>query len=164
MALEPVSAGLDDGPNPELVDMRRRFRLAAVLTVPLVVLTMGPQLVPAMRGLLPATVAPWVELVLSVPVVWWAGWPFFVRGAKSVASRHLNMFTLVSLGVGASWLYSLVAVLAPGLFPASMRGADGRIGTYLEAAAVIVTLVLLGQVLELRARDQTSAGVGLSKP
>lgn len=159
MALEPVSAGLDDGPNPELVDMRRRFRLAAVLTVPLVVLTMGPQLVPAMRGLLPATVAPWVELVLSVPVVWWAGWPFFVRGAKSVASRHLNMFTLVSLGVGASWLYSLVAVLAPGLFPASMRGADGRIGTYFEAAAVIVTLVLLGQVLELRARDQTSGAI-----
>ena len=151
MALERVSAGLDDGPNQELVDMRRRFRVAAVLSVPLVAMVMVPMV---LGRALPGSVAPWLELALSTPVVWWAGWPFFVRGAKSVVSRHLNMFTLVSLGVGAAWLYSVVAVLAPGLFPSGMRAMDGRVGTYFEAAAVIITLVLLGQVLELRARDQ----------
>ena len=156
MALERVSAGLDDGPNQELVDMRRRFRVAAALTVPLVAMVMVPMV---LGRALPGSVAPWLELALSTPVVWWAGWPFFVRGAKSVASRHLNMFTLVSLGVGAAWLYSVVAVLAPGLFPSGMRAMDGRVGTYFEAAAVIITLVLLGQVLELRARDQTSGAI-----
>ena len=156
MALERVSAGLDDGPNQELVDMRRRFRVAAVLSVPLVAMVMVPMV---LGRALPGSVAPWLELALSTPVVWWAGWPFFVRGAKSVVSRHLNMFTLVSLGVGAAWLYSVVAVLAPGLFPSGMRAMDGRVGTYFEAAAVIITLVLLGQVLELRARDQTSGAI-----
>ena len=156
MALERVLAGLDEGPNQELVDMRRRFRVAAVLSVPLVAMVMVPMV---LGRALPGSVAPWLELALSTPVVWWAGWPFFVRGAKSVVSRHLNMFTLVSLGVGAAWLYSVVAVLAPGLFPSGMRVMDGRVGTYFEAAAVIITLVLLGQVLELRARDQTSGAI-----
>ena len=121
-----------------------------MLSVPLVAMVMVPMV---LGRALPGSVAPWLELALSTPVVWWAGWPFFVRGAKSVVSRHLNMFTLVSLGVGAAWLYSVVAVLAPGLFPSGMRAMDGRVGTYFEAAAVIITLVLLGQVLELRARD-----------
>ena len=111
MALEPVSVGVHDGPNPELADMRRRLRVAAVLSLPLVVLAMVP-------ALAVGAWVPWVELALSTPVVWWAGWPFFARGARSVASRHLNMFTLVSLGVGAAWFYSVVAVLAPGIFPA----------------------------------------------
>ena len=130
--------------------------MAAVLSVPLVAMVMVPMV---LGRALPGSVAPWLELALSTPVVWWAGWPFFVRGAKSVVSRHLNMFTLVSLGVGAAWLYSVVAVLAPGLFPSGMRAMDGRVGTYFEAAAVIITLVLLGQVLELRARDQTSGAI-----
>jgi len=136
MALERVSAGLDDGPNQELVDMRRRFRVAAVLSVPLVAMVMVPMV---LGRALPGSVAPWLELALSTPVVWWAGWPFFVRGAKSVVSRHLNMFTLVSLGVGAAWLYSVVAVLAPGLFPSGMRAMDGRGGTYFEGAAGGIT-------------------------
>lgn len=152
MALEPVSVGVHDGPNPELADMRRRLRVAAVLSLPLVVLAMVP-------ALAVGAWVPWVELALSTPVVWWAGWPFFARGARSVASRHLNMFTLVSLGVGAAWFYSVVAVLAPGIFPAIMRDDGGRVGVYFEAAAVILTLVLLGQVLELRARDQTSGAI-----
>ena len=130
MALERVLAELDEGPNQELVDMRRRFRVAAVLSVPLVAMVMVPMV---LGRALPGSVAPWLELALSTPVVWWAGWPFFVRGAKSVVSRHLNMFTLVSLGVGAAWLYSVVAVLAPGLFPSGMRAMDGRVGTYFEA-------------------------------
>ena len=144
--------GVHDGPNPELADMRRRLRVAAVLSLPLVVLAMVP-------ALAVGAWVPWVELALSTPVVWWAGWPFFARGARSVASRHLNMFTLVSLGVGAAWFYSVVAVLAPGIFPAIMRDDGGRVGVYFEAAAVILTLVLLGQVLELRARDQTSGAI-----
>lgn len=152
MALEPVSVGVHDGPNPELADMRRRLRVAAVLSLPLVVLAMVP-------ALAVGAWVPWLELALSTPVVWWAGWPFFARGARSVASRHLNMFTLVSLGVGAAWFYSVVAVLAPGIFPAIMRDDGGRVGVYFEAAAVILTLVLLGQVLELRARDQTSGAI-----
>ena len=152
MALEPVSVGVHDGPNPELADMRRRLRVAAVLSLPLVVLAMVP-------ALAVGAWVPWVELALSTPVVWWAGWPFFARGARSVASRHLNMFTFVSLGVGAAWFYSVVAVLAPGIFPAIMRDDGGRVGVYFEAAAVILTLVLLGQVLELRARDQTSGAI-----
>jgi len=159
MALEPVSVGLDDGPNPELLDMRRRFRFVVILTVPLVLLTMVAPLLPPLRGFLETPATPWIELVLGTTVVWWAGWPFFVRGVRSVVSRHLNMFTLVSLGVGAAWIYSVVAVLTPAVFPDSMRSADGRVGTYFEAAAVIVTLVLLGQVLELRARDQTSGAI-----
>lgn len=152
MALEPVSVSVHDGPNPELADMRRRLRVAAVLSLPLVVLAMVP-------ALAVGAWVPWVGLALSTPVVWWAGWPFFARGARSVASRHLNMFTLVSLGVGAAWFYSVVAVLAPGIFPAIMRDDGGRVGVYFEAAAVILTLVLLGQVLELRARDQTSGAI-----
>ncbi len=159
MALEPVMAGLDDGPNVELVDMRRRFTLAAVLSAVVVVLAMAPHLLPQIDQVLPARTSQWLQLALSVPVVWWAGWPFFQRGARSLVSRHLNMFTLVALGVAMSWGYSVVAVAAPDLFPAAMHEAPGTVGVYFEAAAVIVTLVLLGQVLELRARDQTSGAI-----
>ncbi|HRI91570.1 MAG TPA: heavy metal translocating P-type ATPase [Accumulibacter sp.] len=161
MALEPmgVPSG-DEGPNPELVDFRRRFWIGAVLTVPLLLLTMGPFLgLGFARDLLGERAAQWVELALSTPVVLWAGWPFFVRGVKSVVNRSLNMFTLIGLGVGSAYLFSIVAVLFPGLFPDGFRDAQGHVGVYFEAGAVIVVLVLLGQVMELGARERTGSAI-----
>nr|WP_299039694.1 copper-translocating P-type ATPase [uncultured Pseudokineococcus sp.] len=159
MALEPVTVSADDGPSPELADMTRRLWVAVALTAPVVVLEMGSHLVPAVRDLVPPAVSVWVQLLLATPVVLWAGWPFFVRGWASVRSRNLNMFTLVALGTGVAWAFSAVAVLAPGIFPAAFRGMGGTVDVYFEAAAVITALVLLGQVLELRAREQTSGAV-----
>ena len=147
MALEPRTVTLDEGPNPELVDMSRRFWISAALTAPLVI--------GAMVGLLPR----WVELALASPVCLWGGWPFYVRGWQSLLNRSLNMFTLIALGVSVAYGYSVVGVLFPQLFPAGFREESGAVGVYFEVAAVIVTLILLGQVLELRARGQTSAAI-----
>ena len=157
MALEPmtVTAGADE-PNPELVDMTRRFWIALALTLPVAVLEMGGHL---LGGIVSTTVSQWLQLALATPVVLWAGWPFFERGWMSVRTRHLNMFTLIALGTGVAWTFSVVATLAPGLLPDSFHDADGRVGVYFEAAAVITTLVLLGQVLELRARERTSGAI-----
>ncbi len=160
MALELRTITAGDDENPELIDMERRFRVAAALTVPLLVLSMS-ELIPGnpLERVLGPRVAMWVQLVLASPVILWAGWPFFVRGWQSVLTRHLNMFTLIGLGVAVSYVFSVVAILAPGIFPDSFHHANGRVGVYFEVAAVIVTLVLLGQVLELRARSQTSAAI-----
>ena len=159
MALEPRTVTLEEEENPELTDMRRRFRVSAALTTPLVLWMLVSALPGVMDRLLPMSAARWAELVLAAPVVLWGGWPFFVRFRDSIARRSPNMFTLIGLGVGVAFLYSLAAVLAPGLFPASFRDANGHVGTYFEAAAVIVTLVLLGQVMELEARSQTSSAL-----
>jgi P-type Cu+ transporter len=156
MALEPAGAGGAAEENAELIDMRRRFWRALALTVPILLLAMGLEML-SMRGmqlLSPAT-SQWLQLLLSIPVVWWIGWPFFERAIASVRHRHLNMFTLIGVGVGAAWLYSAVATVSPSLFPASMAMHDGRVPVYYESAAVIIVLVLLGQVLELRARERT---------
>ncbi|MHB8910565.1 MAG: heavy metal translocating P-type ATPase [Syntrophales bacterium] len=162
MALEPrgVPAG-DGGENPEYAAMKSRFVFGAVLSVPLVIIAMR-EMLPGGRLLdrfASAGTLGWLELVLATPVVLWGGWPFFVRGVQSVINRSLNMFTLIGLGVSVAYLYSLVAVLFPGLFPAAMRSAEGTVGSYFEAAAVIVTLVLLGQVMELGARGRTGAAI-----
>jgi Cu+-exporting ATPase len=159
MALEPVNATLDEGPNEELLDMERRFKWSLVLTAPILAL-MVDEFIPGqpLHHALPAGTLNWVELVLATPVVLWAGWPFFQRGWASVVSRHLNMFTLIALGVAAAYGYSVVATLVPGVFPHSFH-MDGEVAVYFEPAAVIVALVLLGQVLELRARSNTSAAI-----
>ncbi len=158
MALEPLVATQEEGPNPELVEMRRRFWVCLGLSLPLLVLAMA-EITPdrPQAGVHP--LRPWVELVLATPVVLWGGWPFFVRGWASIVHRSLNMFTLIAVGTGTAYLYSIVAVLFPALFPASFRGHDGTVPVYFEAAAVITTLVLLGQVLELRARHETSSAI-----
>jgi Cu+-exporting ATPase len=155
MALEPMLPAAEEEESAELADMRRRFRVSAVLTAPLFALAMGEMAWPALahRGLV------WLQLALAAPVVLWGGWPFFVRGWRSLALRRLNMFTLIALGTGAAFAYSVVATLAPGVFPDSFRGHGGAVAVYFEAAAVIVTLVLLGQVLELRARSRTGAAI-----
>ena len=158
MALEPAEISLDDGPNEELVDMTRRLWIGGALAVPLVALDMGGHLF-GLHGLLPHGVMPWLLMALATPVVLWAGWPFFLRGWQSVRTGHLNMFTLIALGTGVAWIYSVVATMAPGLFPAGLRGADGSVPVYFEPAAVIVVLVLVGQVLELRARDATGGAI-----
>jgi Cu+-exporting ATPase len=155
MALEPMEISAEEEESAELVDMRRRFRLSAALTLPLFVIAMSEMWRPLVHG--PAGV--WLQLVLATPVVLWGGKPFFVRGWQSLGNRHLNMFTLIALGTGAAYVFSLVAALAPGLFPAAFRGHGGAVAVYFEAAAVIVTLVLLGQVLELRARSRTGAAI-----
>ncbi|MGC1270105.1 MAG: heavy metal translocating P-type ATPase [Croceibacterium sp.] len=157
MALEPLAPILDSAPNPELADMTRRFWVSAILAVPLLVLTMGAEVFGLQ--LLPMRLSMWVQLALATPAVLWCGWPFFERFAASLRSRHLNMFTLIGLGVGVAYGYSLVATLAPQLFPMSLRTMDGLAPVYFEAAAVIVALVLLGQVLELRARSATGAAI-----
>jgi Cu+-exporting ATPase len=162
MALEPKEITADASPaeNGELVDMRRRFVVSAALTVPLFVLAMAEMLPGDPVGhALGMERRPWIELALATPVVLWGGWPFFVRAVESVRRRSLNMFTLVALGTGAAFGYSLVALLAPGLFPAAMRGHGGTIDVYFEAAGVITTLVLFGQVLELRARNRTGDAI-----
>ena len=158
MALEPVTVAVDHAPSPELVDMTRRFWVGAAFAVPLLIITMG-EMVPGFGDLMRGTWNPWVQLVLATPVVLWAGLPFFVRGWQSVASHNLNMFTLIAIGTGTAFIYSLVAVFAPGLFPEGFRNIDGTVGLYFEAAAVIIVLVLLGQVLELRARERTSGAL-----
>jgi len=158
MALEPVLATAETGANPELADMTRRFWTGLVLALPVVALEMGGHLSDLHRLVAPA-LSNWVQFVIATPVVLWAGWPFFVRGFQSVVTRNLNMFTLIAMGTGVAFIYSLVATFAPGMFPAAFRGPDGSVPVYFEAAAVITVLVLLGQVLELRAREQTSGAI-----
>ncbi|MBI4767801.1 MAG: heavy metal translocating P-type ATPase [Deltaproteobacteria bacterium] len=158
MALEPRTAAGEEE-NPELVDMTRRFRVSLVFTVPLLILAMSVYFTDVLMKAIPPSISGWIELVLATPVVLWGGWPFFVRGWQSVINRSPNMFTLIGLGTGLAYVYSVVAVLFPGIFPASFRGEDGRVGLYFEAAAVIETLVLLGQVLELKARSRTGAAI-----
>ncbi|HUB64723.1 MAG TPA: heavy metal translocating P-type ATPase [Methylocella sp.] len=158
MALEPEVASEDSAPNPELADMTRRFWIALALSLPVVVLEMGGHLF-KLHELIGQQTSHWVQLAFATPVVLWAGFPFFERGAKSLVTRNLNMFTLIALGTGVAWLYSTVATVAPGLFPQVFRGADGTVAIYFEAAAVITVLVLLGQVLELRARERTSNAI-----
>src|SRR5690349_3039029 len=158
MALEPVMVTADTGPSPELADMTRRFWIGLVLAVPVVVLEMGGHVIPGMRQVVSASMSTWLQLVLATPVVLWAGWPFFTRGWTSVRTMRLNMFTLIAMGTGVAWLYSVVATVAPGIFPDSFQ-MDGTVDVYFEAAAVITVLVLLGQVLELRAREQTSGAI-----
>jgi P-type Cu+ transporter len=156
MALEPEEPSLDDTPNPELIDFTRRFKVSAVLAVPLLILTMGAELLGL--DLVSPAISPWLQLALAAPIVLWAGAPFFVRGLTSVRTGHLNMFTLISIGVGAAFFYSLVATLVPGLFPDNFR-MHGIVPVYYEAAGVVVALVLLGQVLELRARASTGKAI-----
>jgi Cu+-exporting ATPase len=158
MALEPMTVSLEEESSPELIDMTRRFWVGTALSVPLVILAMGG-LIPGVEGLLPAGWSRWIELILATPVVLWAGLPFFERGWKSLITRNLNMFTLIALGVGAAYAYSLVATIAPGLFPATFQDSAGEVAVYFEAGAVITVLVLLGQVLELRARERTSGAL-----
>ena len=160
MALEPLTVSLDQEENPELVDMTRRFLIAAVLTIPVFALGMS-DLIPGqpLQQLVSMRTLQWVQLILATPVVLWCGWPFFVRAWESIVHRSLNMFTLIGLGVAVGYLFSVIAVVLPGVFPHSFRHADGNVPVYFEAAAVIVTLVLLGQVLELRARSQTGTAI-----
>jgi P-type Cu+ transporter len=159
MALEPVSVGEETGPSPELIDMTRRFWIGAALTVPVVVLEMGAHVAGLnLHHFISPQLSVWLQFLFSTPVVLWAGWPFFVRGVASVRNRSLNMFSLIALGVGAAYLYSLAATFVPGFFPESLR-QDGIVPVYYEAAAVITVLVLLGQVLELRAREQTGSAI-----
>ena len=158
MALEPELVTTDTRPNPELEDMSRRFWIGAALTIPLLLLEMGGHLT-GLTDLLGQQTSNWLQLILATPVVLWAGWPFFERGWQSIVTRNLNMFTLISIGTGAAWLYSVVATLAPELFPEGFRAHDGGVAVYFEAAAIIVVLVLLGQVLELRARERTSGAI-----
>ncbi|MBW2134043.1 MAG: heavy metal translocating P-type ATPase [Deltaproteobacteria bacterium] len=160
MALEPRTVSLAEEENPELVDMRRRFAVAVVLTLPVAIIAMGHHFPGRpLERLASREVLGWLELALATPVVLWAGWPFLVRAVQSVRNRILNMFTLIGLGVSVAYWYSVVAQLFPNLFPASFRDPAGEVGVYFEAAAMIVTLVLLGQVLELKARGQTSAAL-----
>src|SRR6266851_3594025 len=154
MALEPMTPTGDEA-NPELADMTRRFWVAAALSVPLLVLAMGGDFL----AFLPMRAAVWLQLALATPAVLWGGAPFFRRGWDSLRNRRLNMFTLIALGTGVAYVYSLVAALLPGLFPPSFRMPDGGVPLYFEAASVIVALVLLGQVLELRARAQTGSAI-----
>jgi len=159
MALEPELVTADAGPNPELADMGRRFWIGLALALPVFALEMGGHLVPGLHHYVSPAASNWLQLALATPVVLWAGWPFFERGWRSLVTRNLNMFTLIAMGVGVAWLYSLVATLAPQAFPAAFRRPDGSVPIYFEAAAVITVLVLLGQVLELRAREQTSGAI-----
>ena len=158
MALEPETVSQDDGPNDELADMTRRFWVGLVLTLPVFALEMGGHLTGLTERIGQQT-SNWIQFALATPVVLWAGWPFFVRGYRSVALRSLNMFTLIAIGTGVAWAYSVVATLAPSLFPDALRGHGGAVPAYFEAAAVITVLVLLGQVLELRARESTGGAL-----
>jgi Cu+-exporting ATPase len=158
MALEPVMVTADSGPSPELADMRRRFWTGVALSVPVVGLGMGGELVPAIHDVISPRASAWAQLVLATPVVVWAGWPFFQRGWTSVRTLKLNMFTLIAMGTGVAWLFSVVATVAPDIFPDAFR-MDGAVDVYFEAASVITTLVLLGQVLELQARERTSGAI-----
>ena len=159
MALEPVMVTAETGASAELSDMTRRFWIALALSLPVFVLEMGGHIFPALHHLVPMRLSGWIQLVLATPVVLWAGWPFFERGWASLRNRSLNMFTLIAMGTGIAWTYSVVATLAPGVFPAAFRAADGSVAIYFEAAAVITVLVLLGQALELHARERTSGAI-----
>jgi Cu+-exporting ATPase len=159
MALEPRTVGLEEGPNPELVSMTRRLRIGTLLAAPVFLLAMGDMVLGAgLGGRVDLRITNWISLALTGPVVWWAGWPFFERAWASVVNRSPNMFTLIALGVGAAFVYSAAATLAPGIFPEGFR-MHGVVETYFDTAAVITVLVLLGQVLELRARSRTSAAI-----
>ncbi len=158
MALEPMTPAVGSGPNPELTDMSRRFWIGAALAAPVLVLEMGRHVF-AIDRIVPAHWNPWLQFALATPVVLWAGFPFFERGYRSLQTRNLNMFTLIALGTGVAWIYSVVALLGPGLFPVEFRDAHGQAAVYFEAAAVITVLVLLGQVLELQARERTGGAI-----
>jgi P-type Cu+ transporter len=158
MALEPATISAESGPNPELVDFTRRLWVGALFTIPLLILTMG-ELIPGVGELVRGAWNPWAQLLLSLPVVLWCGLPFFERGWRSVQNWNLNMFTLIAIGTGAAFLFSVVAVTMPDIFPPEFRSASGQVGLYFEAAAVIICLVLLGQILELRARERTGGAV-----
>ena len=158
MALEPEIATADEGPSAEYLDMRRRFWVGLALAVPVLILEMGGHLVD-LHMLGDPNVSNWVQLVLATPVVLWAGLPFFERAWQSLKTLNLNMFTLIAMGTGVAWLYSVVATVMPGVFPETFRGMGGAVAVYFEAAAVITVLVLLGQVLELRAREQTGGAI-----
>lgn len=161
MALEPRTVTAEEEENPELISMSRRFGASLVLSVPIVLIAMR-HLIPGMAGierLVPMEILKWLEFILATPVVLWGGWPFFVRGWQSVVNRSPNMFTLIGLGTGVAFIYSVIAALFPDIFPGSFRGESGEVGVYFEAAAVIVTLVLLGQILELKARSRTGAAI-----
>ncbi|MDC8802695.1 heavy metal translocating P-type ATPase [Halomonas pacifica] len=161
MALEPTRVSGEER-SAEFLDMFRRFWVGGLLTLPVLFVAMGsmlPGIGPWLDEVLPAGGGHWIELIFATPVVLWAGWPFFLRGWRSLVSRNLNMFTLIALGVGAAYGYSVVATLAPGIFPATFRDADGSVGVYFEAAAVIVVLILLGQVIEARAREKTGSAL-----
>ena len=157
MALEPEMVSLDEAPNHELADMTRRFWIGLALALPVIVLDMGAHLIG--HSLIDPALSSWIQFACATPVVFWAGWPFFVRGWQSLRTRNLNMFTLIAMGTGVAYLYSVTATFAPGLFPEAFRNHDGSVAVYFEAAAVITVLVLLGQVLELRARDATSGAI-----
>lgn len=160
MALEPqgVPTG-DEGPNPELVDFRRRFTIGAILTLPVLILAMGPFIGLPVKEWIGERLSLWLEMILATPVILWSGWPFLERGVKSFRTMNLNMFSLIGMGITASWAFSVVAVLAPGIFPDGFRDARGNVSVYFEAGAVIVVLVLLGQILELGAREKTGAAI-----
>ena len=158
MALEPLMVTADSGPNHELIDMTQRFWVGLALAIPVLILEMGGHLT-GLTMMLGQQFSNWLQLILATPVVLWAGWPFFVRGLQSLVTRNLNMFTLIALGTGVAWVYSVIATLVPQIFPEAFRQMDGAVAVYFEAAAVITVLVLLGQVLELRARDRTSGAI-----
>ena len=157
MALEPETITGEEGENPELTDFRRRFWIGLVLTLPVLVLEMGAHVFNL--HLTGAHTSNWIQLLFGTPVVLWAGWPFFERGWQSLKSRNLNMFTLIAMGTGVAWVYSVIATVTPGLFPDTFKGHEGAVAVYFEAAAVIVVLVLLGQLLELKAREQTGGAI-----
>lgn len=160
MALEPMNVMVDLGENEELLDMTKRFKVSTLLALPVFVVAMTADLMPSLLpSWLEMSLVQWILFVLATPVVLWGGWPFFVRGVNSVKTWNLNMFTLISLGVGAAYLYSLVALFLPQIFPPAMQMEGGLVHVYFEAAAVIIALVLLGQVLELRARSQTNTAI-----
>ncbi|HAT8721294.1 TPA: HAD-IC family P-type ATPase, partial [Legionella pneumophila] len=156
MALEPETVMVSEAASPEYLDMRRRFWIALILTVPIVILEMGGH---GLQHFISGDVSSWIQLLLATPVVLWGGWPFFKRGWQSLKTHQLNMFTLIAMGIGVAWAYSVVAVLWPGVFPQAFRNQEGVVAVYFEAAAVITTLVLLGQVLELKAREQTGSAI-----
>jgi len=157
---ETATVGSDEGPNPELVDFTHRFWVGAVLTIPLLILTMSPFVgFTAIREFFGERTTLWIELALGTPVILWSGWPFFVRAFQSFRSMNLNMFSLIGMGTGAAYIFSIVAVLMPDIFPDGFRDSEGHVGVYFEAAAVIVTLVLLGQIMELRARERTGSAI-----
>jgi Cu+-exporting ATPase len=158
MALEPVLVTTESATNPELTDMTRRFWIGLALSIPVMALEMGGHLT-SLHMLLGRNLSNWIQFVIATPVVLWAGWPFFVRGWQSLITRNLNMFTLIAMGTGVAWIYSVVAIVAPSIFPGTFRDPEGAVAVYFEAASVITVLVLLGQVLELRARAQTSGAI-----
>ncbi|MCB1950276.1 MAG: copper-translocating P-type ATPase [Nitrosomonas sp.] len=158
MALEPETITGDEGENPELKDFRKRFWIGVLLTIPVFVLEMGSHLF-GLHGLIEEATSNWIQLILATPVVLWSGWPFFERAYASVKTKNLNMFTLIAMGTGVAWIYSIVATITPGIFPEAFRAEGGSVPVYFEAAAVIIVLVLLGQILELKARERTGGAI-----